>query len=326
MASFASEFSPYIRMSQETLNVDVVNTHRPWYTNKTILTILTGVGLAVVFVILVVALGVILGTRNSGNQPTPMTTMIMMQNSSWTFSTPNSSITSSGTPLLPFNGSNGTVLNWAGYQWNVRNNPDAIFGNESFSSNNVWVDSVGYLHLKLSYDSTKNQWWCAELSSQTNFSFGVLLFYVDGQIDQLDPNVVFSIFTYNEVTVRPEIVMEFSTFDQQDSGTPNLWYQVFPDNVNMDTVTAYGQITLNGTYTTQRMDWKTDSLILQSQYNFTQNPNSQVFCQFILDTSRLLSVPQQASPVHLSVWLDGNAPTDGQEVEIIVQNFFYTSY
>lgn len=203
---------------------------------------------------------------------------------------------------------------------------DRFWGNESFSSNNVWVDSVGYLHLKLSYDSTNNQWWCAELSSQTNFSFGVLLFYVDGQIDQLDPNVIFSIFTYNEVTVRPEIVMEFSTFDQQDSGTPNLWYQVFPDNVNMDTVTAYGQITLNGTYTTQRMDWKTDSLILQSQYNFTQNPNSQVFCQFILDTSRLLSVPQQASPVHLSVWLDGNAPTDGQEVEIIVQNFFYTSY
>lgn len=84
-------------------------------------------------------------------------------------------------------------LCFAGIEWNISSGGGPM-GSE-LSSQNVWVDQNGMLHLLIRQDSRGN-WYGAQVSTREKFGFGTYQWQVIGQLDQLDKNVVFGMFNY----------------------------------------------------------------------------------------------------------------------------------
>jgi len=66
----------------------------------------------------------------------------------------------------------------------------------SDSQNNVWVDSQGRLHLRIT--KVGGKWYCAEVISARSFGYGTYRFYLDSPVDALDSNAVVGLFTWSD--------------------------------------------------------------------------------------------------------------------------------
>src|SRR6476659_5674408 len=62
------------------------------------------------------------------------------------------------------------VLRFSGYDWIVKAGRNLGPGPNHWDKNNVFVDSQGYLHLKLSRKA--GEWFSAEVTSVQRFGFG----------------------------------------------------------------------------------------------------------------------------------------------------------
>src|SRR5258708_6137797 len=64
------------------------------------------------------------------------------------------------------------------------------------STNNVWLDAVGQLHLRITNRS--NQWQCAEIVTDRSFGYGNYRFELAFSVNELDPNAVLGMFTWSD--------------------------------------------------------------------------------------------------------------------------------
>jgi hypothetical protein len=65
------------------------------------------------------------------------------------------------------------ALSFSGYDWWVKSSAGKVGPGPNYfsdSTNNVWTDSLGQLHLRITNRS--NQWQCAELISARTFGYG----------------------------------------------------------------------------------------------------------------------------------------------------------
>lgn len=240
-------------------------------------------------------------------------------------------------------------ISWSGYQWTVRNTAGAYSGpglnTFSNSTDNVWVDSQGQLHLKLTY--TNGKWVAAEILSQQTFGYGDYIFHIVGQPEKLDKNVVFGLFTWNnnsfQSDANSEIDIEFAKWGRET--TAALQYSVQP--------TQYAQFTERVKYPT----FSTNSATAYSTHGFTWSPTEINFKSYydhgfptawgagtfnFLSTSQprvktsggmtsnpvVIPQPGTSTRVHLNLWLHdankdgyGDAPSNGQTAEVIVKKF-----
>ena len=81
---------------------------------------------------------------------------------------------------------------------------------------------------------------------------------------------------------------------------------------------------LAGTYTTHRFTWRSNGILFQS-LNGHRNDNRNQIARWQFSPKSAGALRAAAPlPVHLNLWLfDGNPPTDGREVEIVVSKFSY---
>lgn len=217
----------------------------------------------------------------------------------------------------------------------------------SASEENVWVDEQGRLHMKITHRDGK--WFCSEVVCKEPAAYGTYAFYVDGRIDQLDPRVIFGLFTWDDTTYKTqancEIDIEFSRWN--DPSAPNLHYSLQP---------AHGPENPSGRYK-ERIHMSHMKLEdSQSTHMFTWTPERITFSSFegdqhpahLLDgwsyvpvhpmrrakqggiITDPVGIPQPGSNTHIRInlWLldaDGDriadAPLDGKEVEIIIERF-----
>ncbi|CAF4153154.1 unnamed protein product [Rotaria sordida] len=217
------------------------------------------------------------------------------------------------------------TINWAGYQWTVRNAQNSGPGPNNWSSNNVWLDNDNNLHLKLSYSSTTG-WTCAEVYTNVVFSYGTYRWFIEGAIDKLDPNVVLGLFTYQGLDGTNEIDIEAARWGQKKARASNLFYTVYPKILgNTQPVSTGTLISLQGTYTTHQFTWTSQKISFQSQHGFQISPNPNIFFSYQTPDSFESSVPNGTAPVHMNLWaFQGKPPMNGQEVEIIIHGFNYT--
>ena len=83
-------------------------------------------------------------------------------------------------------------------------------GPNHFSSDNVWVDDAGKLHLRISYQN--GAWRCAEVISDTTPGYGTYTFTVDSDLSKLPDQAVFGVFLYAVPDPYPqELDYEYST-------------------------------------------------------------------------------------------------------------------
>lgn len=218
----------------------------------------------------------------------------------------------------------GTTLYWQGYTWNVKNGTGLGPGPNNWSSNNVWVDSNGYLHMKIS--KVNGVWYAAEIGTTQSLGFGTYQWWVEGRIDLLDPNVVLGLFGYNGPDGANEMDIEFSRWGATGSTADNATYSVWP--ATTDSVHTYHpwRLSLSGTFTTQRYRWESNRVYFQTLGGHRDNDWNQIKSWEFTQTSTAQQlIPQDAMPARINLWLmNGSAPMDGQEVEIVIRKFTYT--
>ncbi|XP_037035095.1 uncharacterized protein LOC119073618 isoform X3 [Bradysia coprophila] len=192
----------------------------------------------------------------------------------------------------------------------------------NWTSTNVWVDTHNRLHLKVAY-SPSSGWSCAKLQTNVNFGFGTYRWFIQGAIDKFDPNIVLGLFTYGGVDYINEIDIEIAKWGRNQSS--NLFYTVYPSDLNgSKSVSSEIQMILQGTYTTHQFNWTKDYVRFQSQHGFKSSPTENVFFSYQTPANFTHSMPVIRVPLHMNLWMfKGRPPTDGKEVEIVVNDFQY---
>lgn len=236
-------------------------------------------------------------------------------------------------------------LQWAGYQWFLRDDQNSgpgkcviwviepfsyvllLKGPNNWNSSNVWIDENQRLHLKLRYSSSTASWTCAELYTKVKFSFGTFRWFIEGAIDQFDPNVVFGLFTYGGVDGTNEIDIEIAKWGQTDSRASNYFYTIYPYALGVARPTSSGtRLSLSGTYTTHQFIWSPRLITLQIQGGFmTSSQTQNVIFSYKTPANFSCAIPYVSAPLHMNLWaFRGKPPINGREVEIIIHGFQYT--
>jgi hypothetical protein len=226
-------------------------------------------------------------------------------------------------PTSSADNNTASTIHFSGYTWNVKNGSHLGPGPNNWSRNNVWLDSNGYLHLKITKDSATGKWYCAEVSTQQSFGFGKWQFWVEGRIDKMDKNVVLGLFNYSGNDGFDEMDIEWARWGNKNY--PNCNYTVWPAQTGFNNYSYTKEVALKGKNTTQRFTRTSKSVYFESLQGFTN----------ISDTSKLLasatctnppnSISTLQMPAYINLWLfQGRAPVNGKEVEIIIHKFTYT--
>jgi hypothetical protein len=218
-----------------------------------------------------------------------------------------------------------TTVQFSGYTWTIRNTGSSSEGPgpNIFSGSNAWVDSNGWLHLKISKNTTTGKWNCAEIYSNQSFGYGTYQWQVDGAIGSLDKNIVLGLFNYSGNDGFDEMDIEFARWG--NSAWPNLNYTVWPAQTGFSDWNYTKDFTLTGgTYTTHRFTRSASSVVFKSLNGF-YNDDTNLFATATC-SSAAWSISTLNMPVHMNLWLfNGNAPSDGKEIEIVIHNFKYTA-
>lgn len=235
---------------------------------------------------------------------------------------------------------------FSGLTWSVTANPAELNPGPCYfsdSSNNVFVDAHGWLHLKLTDNG--GTWNCVQVVSQQAFAYGKYTFHLSSDVSDLDPNVVVGLFTWSDdplysgaispwvnspsgsVPSHGELDVEFSKFGNA-SDVNNAQFVVQP-YTNPNALLRFQMPSgLNGS--THIIQWDPTGIAFQSLQS-----NGAVIQSYSCPGA----VPPPAdiggwpgpdpSPqgVRLNVWLyNGQPPTNGQPVEVVVKSFKFVPF
>ncbi len=216
-------------------------------------------------------------------------------------------------------------LRFAGHEFEVKAGRGLGPGPNDWSSSQAFIDGKGRLHLKL---SPKNGRWVAgEASSVERFGFGVYEIEYEGDIEALDPNVVFGFFNYPTADVGPdatrEIDVEFARWGER--GNRALNYTVWP----VEPGRRYGHRSLDFFRSVRRslhrFVWSRKSVAYESvELDRDGRPERRRSWTFRPDKPGK-SIAAEPMPIHFNLWaFRGRPPTDGKPVEVVVRRFSFT--
>ena len=212
-------------------------------------------------------------------------------------------------------------LNFSGYDWWVKNSAGTVGPGPNYFSdatNNVWVDSNGWLHLRITHRT--NAWECAEVLSAHTFGPGSYRFELNSVVDNLDPNVTLGLFTYSDdpAFTDREIDVEGGRWNIP-SDTNNAQFVVQPYYLANQLVRY--RVPLGLADSTHLFVWETNRISWQSQTGAYSAAATNLIAAYVFNNA--VDVPQTGDEVvHLNLWLiNGNPPTDDNEVEVIIKSF-----
>ena len=244
----------------------------------------------------------------------------------------------------------GDVVDFSGYKWDVK-----IFeeypvgpGPNYFSGyyEDVFVDEKGYLHMRISEHD--GRWFSSEIISQQNMGYGTYEFVTQADLENIPENVTLGLFTWDNNTFyeqgNSEIDIEFSKWgDVDEDNTLNFsvqpvnfgpYYPERTETIDTDPGELVG-------VTTHLFTW-TDTLITWKSYkgNSKDDTDEIASWSFGLDnpprvknengeSSLPIVIPAPGATTNARInfwilpWID-DAPTSGQELEVVIQRFSYT--
>jgi hypothetical protein len=88
------------------------------------------------------------------------------------------------------------MVSFGGLSWFVKSPPVPVYpGPQFYAQNNIFVDSLGRLHLDLTKCS--GSWCAAEIYSKEGVGYGSYTFTLASQVNNLDPNVTLGMFVWD---------------------------------------------------------------------------------------------------------------------------------
>lgn len=210
-------------------------------------------------------------------------------------------------------------IQFSGYTWEVKAGVSPLGPGPNYFSDdpeNVFVDDQGRLHLRIV--QRDGIWYCAEVVHKESLGYGRYIFHLASRVDNLDPNVVVGLFTYDETSAdyaHREIDIEHSRWG--DAENDNSQFVVQPYNIpgNMHRF----NLDQSGDASTQAFAWRPESVFYQSIEGDQPFPaTSGVVASWTYTGSSL--PPPGNERTRINLWLlDGVAP--GEETEVIVDRF-----
>jgi hypothetical protein len=217
-----------------------------------------------------------------------------------------------------------TQIVFSGYTFQVRSGAGGP-GPNAWSPQNVWVDDLGHLHLKISNNA--GSWSSAEIFTNESLGFGTYQFKMIGHPESFDNNVVLGLFNYTTPEIGPdgtnEIDIEFATWGgaQPQHGNWTPWPAVAgpgPTSHAFDPVAPAG-------LSTHRFNWTSRQILFESLAGLSDHRKGLNASWTFAPTDYATLIPQNPLPLHMNFWLfQGNAPTNGLEAEIVISEFKFT--
>ena len=223
-----------------------------------------------------------------------------------------------------------TTLLFAGRTWRVKG--PGFFGpgpnHFSDSRDNARVDGDGKLRLRTT--QVDGVWYAAEVAAEEALGYGEYRFKVEADLDDLDPNVVFGLFVWeyqpcwrpdNWWNANNEFDIEFSRWTEPNGPPAQFVFQPYWRDGNRHRF----ELTTDGpeSPTTHVFDWRPDAVVCRSWTGHADEPDPGDLIETWTYTGP--DIPRPEAPrVHVNLWLiGGNAPGDGQEVEVVLSDFVF---
>jgi hypothetical protein len=212
---------------------------------------------------------------------------------------------------------------FAGYEWYVENSgADRLWkpgpNHWSSSTDNVWVDGNGWLHLQIT--CTDGVWYCAELTTLQTLGYGTYKFVVSNNVVTLDKNEVLGLFAYKDD--YHEVDIEFTMWS--DISKNNTWYTVQPESqVSGISQDAFSP-NLEADFSTHYFTWARQYIYfesLQGDQTLTNPPSASIIHSF----QSTMSPDAAGVKAHINLWLNkGQAPSDQKNIEVVIKSFTFT--
>lgn len=215
------------------------------------------------------------------------------------------------------------IIQFMGVDWYVR--PDGVGdpGGNNWKEENAFVDSDGYLHLKLTYES--GEWYSSEVFTKDRFYFGTFQFQVNAPLASMDKNVVLGLFQYPTPDIGAngtnEIDIEIAQWG--NPATDRLDYTIWPVNAALGPSGTSFPLDLTGTWTTHRYKWSSSQIHFQSTHGHFDDNRYPIADYIFAPPDPLQRIAQHAMPVHMNLWAFGPPAThDAVEVVIMAANYY----
>lgn len=222
-----------------------------------------------------------------------------------------------------------TPIDFSGREWEVKATiPGSQVGpgpNE-FSTNNVWTDGTGRLHLKINkeIDGGTTNWSCAEVIGGDEFGYGMYCFYLDSPVDNFDPSIVLSPFIYSDHTnyAFREIDMEFTTWNgMETNGNAQYAIQQWAHPVIVERFDMPPAVT-NSVHCFAWSPWRIDFKSLKGHDPASTNAADLIYEWSYTNATQI--PPEGPVRPRLNLYLSkGLPPTDNNTVEVIISRFDY---
>jgi hypothetical protein len=207
-------------------------------------------------------------------------------------------------------------ITWSGETWSVKTSRSAVGpGPNMFAKENVTVDAAGDLHLAIRRNAA-GTWTSAEIIGPRTYGYGTYTFRIQSRLDTLDRNVVLGLFTWSDraLAAHREIDIEFARWGNAADPT-NAQYVLQPHEAagHLDRFTQPSD-----TWTTHEFTWRPGEITWRSTRADGTTIDQYTYKGSDVPTSR-------DERVRLNLWLfGGQAPSDGQPVEVVVSSFRHT--
>lgn len=211
------------------------------------------------------------------------------------------------------------TIDFSGYTWEVKHYIRHTVGPGpnywSSSRRNVRVDESGDLHLRIV--ENKGRWYSSEIWLDRALGYGTYEFTVDLPDRPLNKHVVLGFFNY--LSNRKEFDIEITKWGE--SSPTNVQFVVQPSeqdkNIKRFPLDKAGEAKKIFSYT-----WTRNELIFRCE----DCKNESCSERDLREEWRYRgeSLPRDDLKTHINLWLmDGEPPTDGEEVEVTVENFTF---
>ena len=204
-------------------------------------------------------------------------------------------------------------LDFSGYEWIIRQTPGNPAGTRNlYDAANAWVDSRGFLHLRIA-NSTAG-WTSAEVSLSRSLGYGSYRFVVS-EISHFEPPVVLSISSWDGAGPYQEMDIEISRWGE--AGGKNSQYVVQPYYVPANVVrflSPPGRLTYS-------YDWEPGRVAFRTVRGSEYMGKPEVAADHVF-TSGVPSPGSETVNLHLFVF-DNRRVRLQHGVEVIIEKFEY---
>ena len=208
---------------------------------------------------------------------------------------------------------------FSGYNWKVKHHIRSPFGPGpnywSSSGRNVGLDESGNLHLKIT--ENLGRWYSSEIQLDQALGFGTYAFTVAFPERPFNKNVVLGLFNY--LSDRKELDIEVTKWGE--NSPTNVQFVVQP-SARERNIKRFPVNQLEGSRKIFSYIWSGNQLTFRCEDCKSESCDKTVLLEEW--KYRGDSLPRGDLKTHINLWLlDGNPPTDGEEVEIMIEKFTF---